>query len=286
MPKPAHRDPVVLVDAERRRTTTVDAADDREHLEAKRVLLARPAPAHADDLALLLGRVRAPPAGGRGRRALRPASQATRPSTSSSTSSSTAPTRTGRPRRGALLLLGPYLVTVHRDDCPPFGDLRSERRPEAQPPAQGRPRSSTASSTRSPTASSPAQRSSTTASTSSRTACCRSRTTHSCRRSSAQAAAGRLAQGHHARARPLRAARHRRRRDPRHDAGHGALLPRRLRPPHPHQRPGRQLSRPADRRDGRLPLDRLQPAERGHEAADDRGDDLHAAHVASPGSSA
>ena len=48
-----------------------------------------------------------------------------------------------------------------------------------------------------------------------------------------------------------------------------ALLPRRLRPPDPHQRPDRQLPRPAHRRDGRLPLDRLQPAQRRHEAADD-----------------
>ena len=44
--------------------------------------------------------------------------------------------------------------------------------------------------------------------------------------------------------------------------GGRALLPRRLRPPDPDQRPDRQLPRPADRRDGRLPLDRLEPAER------------------------
>ena len=61
------------------------------------------------------------------------------------------------------------------------------------------------------------------------------------------------------------------------EAGAARLLPRRLRPPDPDLGPHRLLPRPALRRDGRLPLDRLQPAQRRHEAAHDRRDDLPAA---------
>ena len=94
------------------------------------------------------------------------------------------------------------------------------------------------------------------------------------------------AQGDHPGARPLRARRHRRVRDPRHDARRGALLPRRLRPPDPHQRPHRQLPRPHDGRHGRLPVHRVQQAERRDEAADDRGHHLHAADLDHRASSA
>src|SRR5947199_385056 len=44
------------------------------------------------------------------------------------------------------------------------------------------------------------------------------------------------------------------------DRGGRTLLPGRLRPPDSDQRPDRQLSRPADERDGRLPVDGLEPA--------------------------
>ena len=61
--------------------------------------------------------------------------------------------------------------------------------------------------------------------------------------------------------------------------GGRALLPRRLRPPDPDQRPDRHLPRPADRGDGRVPLDRGQPDQRGDEAARDHRHDLPAALV-------
>jgi Mg2+ and Co2+ transporter CorA len=59
-----------------------------------------------------------------------------------------------------------------------------------------------------------------------------------------------------------------------------ALLPRHLRPPDPDQRPHRQLSGPADRGDGRLSLDRLEPTEQRHEAARRHRDDLPATQLA------
>ena len=59
-----------------------------------------------------------------------------------------------------------------------------------------------------------------------------------------------------------------------------ALLPRHLRPSDPHQRPRRHVSRPADQLDGRLPVHRLEPAERGDEAADGDRNHLPAARVA------
>ena len=51
------------------------------------------------------------------------------------------------------------------------------------------------------------------------------------------------------------------------------LLPRNLRPPHPHQRTDRLLPRPPVRRDGPLPIDRQQPPERRDEAT--HGDRHH-----------
>ena len=72
---------------------------------------------------------------------------------------------------------GTYLVTVHRDDCPPFAELRRRATAETQPPAQRHqaslPRRRRAGRQLLPRA----LASSTTASTNSRTACCRSRTT-------------------------------------------------------------------------------------------------------------
>ena len=50
-------------------------------------------------------------------------------------------------------------------------------------------------------------------------------------------------------------------------AGHAALLPRHLRPHHPHQRIGRQHARAFDRRAGDEPDARLRSPERGHEEA-------------------
>ena len=86
------------------------------------------------------------------------------------------------------------------------------------------------------------QPSSTTVSTTSRTASCRRPDDEQLQELlPAQAPARRVAKGDQPRARHLRAHRHRRHRDPGYDAGHGAVLPRRLRPPHPHQRPHRQL---------------------------------------------
>jgi CorA-like Mg2+ transporter protein len=59
-----------------------------------------------------------------------------------------------------------------------------------------------------------------------------------------------------------------------------AQLPGLLRPPDPHQRPDRQLPRPADGRDGRLPVDRVQPAQRCDEAVGRDRNDLSAAQLA------
>ena len=64
------------------------------------------------------------------------------------------------------------------------------------------------------------------------------------------------------------------------------LLPRRLRPPDPDQRPDRLLPRPALRRDRPLPLDGQQPPERRDEAAHGDRHDLPAAVASSPASSA
>ncbi len=64
-----------------------------------------------------------------------------------------------------------------------------------------------------------------------------------------------------------------------HDCRRRTLLPRRLRPSDPHQRPGRHVPRPPHRRDGRVPLDRLEPAQRRDEATRDHRDGVHAADL-------
>ena len=156
--------------------------------------------------------------------------------------------RRGRPRRGALL----PLRAVPRDRA-------SRRLPGVQRPAhphhhappahrQRAPSSCTRWSTRWWTASSLCSASSTTASTRSRTASSQApddaqlqeifaikRTLVSLRKviTPERDLFARIATGVVD--------------DPRHDARRGALLPRRLRPPDPHQRPRRQLPRPARR---------------------------------------
>ena len=70
-------------------------------------------------------------------------------------------------------------------------------------------------------------------------------------------------------------------RSPGLEAGDARLLPRRLRTTSSASRDThRRLPRPAHERDGRLPLDGVEPAERRHGATDHRGDDLPAPHPA------
>ena len=58
-----------------------------------------------------------------------------------------------------------------------------------------------------------------------------------------------------------------------------AVLPESLRPPDPHQRPGGQLPRPAERHHGHAPVRGVEPPERGDEAADHHRHHLPAAVV-------
>ena len=201
--------------------------------------------------------------------------------TTSSSSSSTAPSPTSdRLVEVHCFYSERFLVTVHRDDCPGVRRDPPALREAREADRRARRCCSTGSSTASSTASSRSSPTSTTASTSSRTQIFLHADDTQLQEIFQMK---RLLVGMRKAVTPQR--------DmfaslmggvaelPGTDDGGRALLPRHLRPPDPDQRPDRQLPRPAHGRDGRLPLDRLQPAQRGDEAAGRDRDHLPAAHA-------
>ena len=185
MPKKRTETPSFMVDAHGAHDP-VDGAEIAKHLEAGEFFWLDLHKPTADDLALLSDVFKFHPLAVEDADPLRPASQVSTPSTSSRY---LVVYGANEDKDGLVevhcFFSGTYLVTVHRDSCPPFDELRRRATAETQPPAQGVKLLYMVVDSLADSFFPESQPSSTTASTSSRTACCRSPTTHSCRSCSA-----------------------------------------------------------------------------------------------------